>query len=222
MCFNAPVSLITGLTAIYLCGYLIYRNNSNDRIFGIAFLFVSFMQILEFLMWKDQDCNGLNQIATKIAFILLWSQPFMFSFATLWGKIWISKIIPILMTLLFSIPLIYSIYYVLSQTQKDNKYWCSRPGSGCHLIWNFFKNNQIPKFLNYDWKYFIGFISFLIVSPIWKGSLILSILVITCLYSVYMYGKTKEYGSIWCWITNFILLLIVYINRKNPDNIDKN
>ena len=74
MCINENISLIIFLVCSITCIYLFKRNYINDRWIAIAFFYIGLMQILEFIMWVDQECKGPNQIATDIAFwqTILW------------------------------------------------------------------------------------------------------------------------------------------------------
>ena len=136
MCINAPVSLITGLTSLGICTFLIYRNNPYDRFIGVTFIFVSLMQIIEFLMWIDQKCYFLNNIASKLAFILLWFQPLIFTVMSLFESTLIPKIFIGFLALFLSLPLVFSILFVLHQPNKS-KLWCTHPGPNCHYTGHF-------------------------------------------------------------------------------------
>ena len=62
MCINETVSFGTFTVCTLSCIYLFKRNNMNDRWISILFAYLGTMQLLEYLMWRDQECNGLNQI----------------------------------------------------------------------------------------------------------------------------------------------------------------
>ena len=119
MCINATVSLITGLTSLGICTFLIYRNNPYDRFIGVTFIFVSIMQIIEFLMWIDQKCYFLNNIASKLGFILLWFQPFIFTIMSLFESTLIPKIFIGFLALFLSLPFVFSILFIIQQPNKS-------------------------------------------------------------------------------------------------------
>ena len=77
MCINEKVSLVAFTICSLSCFYLFKMNNKNDRWIAIFFGFIGSMQFLEYLMWKDQECKGLNQTATDLAFINVLLQPFL-------------------------------------------------------------------------------------------------------------------------------------------------
>lgn len=221
MCINAPISLITGLTSLGICAFLIYRNNPYDRFIGITFIFVSLMQIVEFLMWIDQKCYFLNNIASKLGFILLWFQTFIFTVMSLFESTLIPKIFLGCLALFLSLPLVLSILFVLQQPNKS-KLWCTHPGPNCHLHWSFFKYyDSIPTFLKLNWRYWLAFIPIFIIRPFRKSLILGTILLLSLFYSLYTYGKSGEYGTIWCWVVNFILILFIFINKTSKKTNDE-
>ena len=75
MCLNSEISLIIFIFNVIICSFLYRRNNVNDRWVACIFGYVGSMQLLEYLMWIDQECSGLNQQATHVGFWLVISQP---------------------------------------------------------------------------------------------------------------------------------------------------
>ena len=65
MCVSKEVSLGAFIICTLTCFYLYKRNRVNDRWIAVMFGYFGTMQFLEYLMWKDQECTGLNQIATE-------------------------------------------------------------------------------------------------------------------------------------------------------------
>ena len=68
MCINAEVSISGFIVCSVTCLYLYKRNKLNDRWIAITFGYIGIIQLLEYLMWIDQECSGLNQIATDLSF----------------------------------------------------------------------------------------------------------------------------------------------------------
>ena len=67
MCFNEKISMnvfIFGiLCSLYLINRGIKKNNGNDKLYGILLILISFMQLIEYFLWKNQkSCNKINQI----------------------------------------------------------------------------------------------------------------------------------------------------------------
>ena len=75
MCITKEVSISTFLICTISCIYLYQRNNTNDRWVALLFGYIGIMQFLEYLMWCDQECKGLNQKTTIVAFYFVLFQP---------------------------------------------------------------------------------------------------------------------------------------------------
>ena len=69
MCISEGVSLATFTLCTACCAYLYVRNKGNDRWIALLFVYLGGMQFLEYLMWTDQKCTGLNQWSTNAGFI---------------------------------------------------------------------------------------------------------------------------------------------------------
>ena len=69
MCISGEVSISAFVFCSITCVYLYKRNRPNDRWIAIVFGYLGIMQLLEYFMWIDQECSGLNQIATDLGFI---------------------------------------------------------------------------------------------------------------------------------------------------------
>ena len=209
------------IISLGICTFLIYRNNSYDRFIGVTFIFVSLMQIVEFLMWIDQKCNFLNNISSKLGFILLWFQPLIFTVMSLLESTLIPKIFLGLLGLFLGLPLLLSILFVLKEPNKS-KLWCTRPGPNCHLRWSFFKHfDNIPSFIRLDWRYWLVFIPIFMIRPFRKSLILGTILLLSLFYTFFKYRKSGEYGTIWCWVVNFILILFIFINKTSKKYDEK-
>jgi hypothetical protein len=122
MCISAEVSISAFIFCSITCIYLYRRNKPNDRWIAIAFGYLGCMQLLEYLMWIDQECSGLNQIATDLGFIHNILQPLV---SLLVAYLMIKKLpkwiyIPFLIYIIYSLPKIWI-------SKKKNQ--CSKPCS---------------------------------------------------------------------------------------------
>ena len=140
MCITKEVSLSVFIICSLSCIYLYQRNLPNDRWVAILYGYIGIMQLLEYFMWKDQECSGLNQKATKIAFYILVFQPiisFLVAYIMTNGK---------LPNWLYMITMIYIIYVIskISFKDKDNK--CTKPCDGADfgLSWSFMMDPHEP------------------------------------------------------------------------------
>jgi hypothetical protein len=75
MCFSANLSLFAFITGI-IGSILVYTlGGPSNHIISIFLGFVSFMQLIEFFLWKHQKCNNYNKILSKIGMWLNHLQP---------------------------------------------------------------------------------------------------------------------------------------------------
>ena len=81
MCFDATTSAITfsatTLSAIYLYNRGYKTNNKNDKFFSLLVLLIGFMQLIEYFIWKNQNCNSMNHLFSILIIVLLTIQPIL-------------------------------------------------------------------------------------------------------------------------------------------------
>jgi hypothetical protein len=138
MCFNQTTSLtaftISLICFIYLLYYGIKKNNKYDIFAAIVTIVIGLMQLLEFFLWRSQNCSQTNHNLSLLIIVLLYLQ---------------CIIGPISATLLFSsikgnylsyfviaLCIIFSIitFYALKWLNKEHL--CSRPTkNSCRLAW---------------------------------------------------------------------------------------
>jgi len=137
MCISSEVSMIAFLYCSVTSIFLYQRNRPNDR--WIAFLagYLGTMQLLEYLMWSDQECSGLNQISTDLGFIHNILQPIVSLLVAylIIGKIPLWSYIPLIAYLIYSLPKIVS-------EKKQGQ--CSKPCSSekIGLSWAYTKTKE--------------------------------------------------------------------------------
>jgi hypothetical protein len=75
MCYNANVSLGT-----YIIGMIgsIYLYTLNYIPESILYTFVIQMQLIEYFLWKNQECKKTNEITTKLGIIINHLEPIAF------------------------------------------------------------------------------------------------------------------------------------------------
>ena len=132
MCISAEVSMIAFLTCSISCIYLYKRNRTNDRWIAMVFGYFGIMQLLEYLMWMDQECSGLNQLATHYSLIHVVLQPVI---SLLVAYLMIKKV-PNWSYLLLLLYLVISLPKILAAKEENQ---CSKPchGSDIGLTWDY-------------------------------------------------------------------------------------
>ena len=215
MCFNLEVSVATFVVSIVCCLALFVRDNVNDRFIALYCGFVAFMQLLEALMWLDQQCTGLNEWATRVAKWHNALQPVVgtmiaYAFATP-----NEAKQPTMLTILLT----FAIYaYTALPTILKNYIVCSRPcgGNSGGLKWSytggrewflFFVACNVPLLAIRDGRRFayIGMSS----AATFVGAILAHM---RC-----PRGESNlTAGSIWCLLVNTIPIAALFVNRT-PD-----
>ena len=82
MCFSKELSITSflfgmiGSIILLLFGKNTYK--SSNMVIGIMFIFVSFMQLIEYMIWSDMECKkGLNKFASYIGPLFNYLQPLL-------------------------------------------------------------------------------------------------------------------------------------------------
>ena len=74
MCYSETTSAIT-FTISFICFiYLITRKNSFDIYSGWLTIFIGLMQLVEFFLWRNQECNEINRMFSLCIIIVLYLQ----------------------------------------------------------------------------------------------------------------------------------------------------
>lgn len=76
MCWSFEASVGAALIGLPPLAYLWYRNWKYDRAFAFFMTVIISMQIIEAILWKNQECNKANDIASKVAIIQNFLQPY--------------------------------------------------------------------------------------------------------------------------------------------------
>jgi hypothetical protein len=72
MCYNANVSLISYIIGMIGNVYLYRLNYIPESIF---YTFVIQMQLIEYFLWKNQECKKTNEIVTKLGILINHLEP---------------------------------------------------------------------------------------------------------------------------------------------------
>jgi len=205
MCFSEEVSLSTFFIGT-IFGYLAYTiGRPMDKITGFYLFYVSLMQGIEYLLWRNQKCDLLNINITRLGVLLNNTQPFALAFAIYAFNKNLSKnsLYFILGALLcYScalIPYLYHVYESNICTLKGTK--------DDHLNWKWI--NMKYTGLNYKFYFLSVTISFLFGLPKYNYFCIF------LLYFTYYTSKIfypNSTGSLWCFYTAFMPLVYYLFN----------
>jgi hypothetical protein len=138
MCYNQTTSLVAFSISVICFVYLLYygftNNNKYDIFAGVVIILIGSMQLIEYFLWRSQDCSITNHNLSLAIIVLLYAQcvigPLvaMNLFSTIKGN-YLSYFI-IFMCIIFTV----ITYYTLKWLNKQKL--CSRPShNSCRLVW---------------------------------------------------------------------------------------
>jgi hypothetical protein len=216
MCLSEGVSLFVFILCSLTCVYLYQRNRVNDRWIAILFGYIGTIQLLEYFMWKDQECSGLNQQSSRIAFYIVMLQPIvslLVAYHFTKGKI------PIWLYMINIIYVIFIIYVIPISYSKLEDYPCTKPCDGSQIGLNWAPVVSAVPAPTLLWIiFFIALISPLLLMKK-NGRLFFIINLIIWLLS----GIIGSYrcqgivnipsGSLWCMMAFMGPFIAVFINK---------
>lgn len=189
MCHSLDASLGALVIGWIGCILLFLSGSSINRNVSLMLAYVISMQLIEALMWMDQKCNGLNQIASKIGFLQNIGQPIVI-FIALLPFLSKDKTIPKSMLCIYILALI--IFIIRNFTSmKNDKFWCTKAGNG-GLQWNWSGKQDM-----FIWITFVASVAAtMFYSKMSKFTSFATFA--TLLASYFRYGSSKAVGSWWC------------------------
>lgn len=205
MCFNKEASLKSFGLGIFGSIALIVFGRKDLKSFNVAagllFMFLSLMQLIEFMIWSDIDCStGLNKTAGIIGPILHNLQPVIVYIIALliYKSVSISSYlyVPYLLNILY---VCYFAYWYIGYLKEEN--FCSTVNEENHLTW-VWKNAYFNYFMYNALFIIIGFLCF--NTPLGIFTLIL-------IYFMYFLVNLKydKNSEIWCYaITGIPIILL--------------
>ena len=197
MCWSAEVSFASFVAGCLVCLCVWYLEPYQPiRLLTLLWIFILFMQVVEGLIWLDQDCTGLNQLATRIGTALNILQPVaayaLFMSYQLDGVTHKQK-------LAASTIIIAYTCFMLTRLYRAPLPDCTKPLTNCsHLnlhVWE----------ISYSGKVYV--ITLLSMILLLVRPLSLSLFVTVCvaaalLASRWLYGCGQ--ASMWCWLVVFL------------------
>jgi len=206
MCISEEVSMGAFIVCMIACIYLYKRDKGNDKWIAILFGYLGTMQFLEFLMWRDQGCTGLNQWATNVGFIHNILQPIV-SIAIAYYFVG---------TLPWYVYVCFALYVFTSLPQinamkKPNQ--CSLPCKGSDgLSWKYTNT----KYNTYVWAIFCIALMAPITTMKGDGHIYAGLVVATYILSHFISvsrcpkSVSPPNGSWWCLMASVIPLYTVF------------
>ena len=183
MCWNADVSMKS-----FIIGLIAIVAGAAAGISTPLLLFYSTivcMQLVEYVVWKNINDKNVIFNASIAAIFLLWLQP-IFAMLTMTNYKMISIIAYCIIGLLYQLHDKWDLSQLKMYSGKDS-----------HLVWKWLEGNRGL------WIYFI-----FLLTPVFfmVSKEMIALILLTLFASLYGYYTTNTWGSMWCWLTNGIVV----------------
>lgn len=191
MCWNESVSLNTFIFSTFVVIFS-YFNKILDIYQCLLLFSISFMQLIEFFIWRNINNTRKNKFYSEIAKLVLVSQP-VFSLLTIQNK-----------SIKYATVVLYIVGFFVNKaffTKKNIKYKKTTIGKNGHLRWNWMTTKPI--------LVVIYLVCLLVPILFWKKSFIFVVFSATLIASLILFRKDGTWGSLWCWASNFIALYLI-------------
>jgi len=231
MCFDANTSLATFSISFLSAAYLYNKNNKLDKFLAVATILIGLMQLLEFFIWKNQQCSQINHMLSLLIIVLLTMQPIL-------GLNYYNKLFNRFNKKAVALYSLASLLFTGYNIGKLNKYsLCSKPTSkSCRLNWDAFtKINYSNKLIPMTFFIFYFVPQLLIGLSLYKNNkndmlkrpftftFLPATFITTLLYVCYTQNifhevafdpyiyleNTDVWGTMWCFMSVFLGLLAI-------------
>lgn len=205
MCISANVSISTFIISIISSITLIYygdkRFSTENTIIGLFFIYIAFVQILEYFMWSDIDGKrGTNQVASLILPIYVYLEPLVLYNL----QLWIYNIsISLFALTVESLYIIYTCIQYYNYIIGETKHLITQPDKNKTLNWLWFSNNYFNVFI-YFAIFTVSVFSFMPLN--------ISLLLFIIGYGFFITSKLhikEHYGSFYCFVSAFSPILFL-------------
>jgi hypothetical protein len=189
MCWSAEVSLNTFIFAI-ISFCIVVSFNRYPMINAFIALSISLMQLYEYFVWKNIHDKKIIQNLSYFGPLIILLQVLLINYAFLRDN---ERNIGIILIIIIAIICIIYNY-------KNNKF-DMEVGENKHLIWHW---ADLPPIL-------LLLICFFYLYPLTTKQNIIPFIygLITLLISLYYYYKYKTWGTMWCYFSNIIWIVLI-------------
>jgi hypothetical protein len=216
MCISLRWSITTYIIGLLGSFYLMTLKDKSCWYIGILFSYIIQMQLLEAIMWYNQDCkkNRINQIISKVSFFYILLQPFVANIVAYYITKNVGILIALIPFILLTIRHVYNFY----PKEKD---LCTQPGNNGHLNWKWLNvgvrtNDNGDQFYGFVWCLTILFPIFWMWGVGNPLTLLVTFLylIMTFLYTFFkLWYEMKTGSSLWCilqFMTPYVAILVNY------------
>jgi hypothetical protein len=248
MCISARASVISFITNLFSCLALVKFGNANLRFYNYIIatflIFVSLMQLVDFGIWIDLDCEkGYNKLASAAGVILIFLQPLVIVMAysyfknTKIGEEFYSKNIESkegswydhinlgadgfnslkIANIIYAVFLVISLGIFFKKALTTNpELLCTTP-IGNNLRWKWFASG-ILLFTVFQYFYHIVALNVLAINP-WSNYIKIALFVFYGMFFGTLIVKKYRISEIWCYLINFSALTLLIIQKIFPKQL---
>lgn len=215
MCWSLEVSLASFIVGNISNIMLWFRNYNLDRPSALIMAYVISMQLCEALMWYDKTCGkNINKYASKIAHIIVITEPLMLGLIFLWFGKYHKKNVDLVKIIIGLCVVSVIIYLYYMWDHMTDQFFCSKPSGEHNLEWGWSGGDNIGNiYLDYIfWNLYILsmlLLCFLIESKRFKYFFTIYV-GLTFAISRYIYKDTKSFGSWWCLQAVLMPILLLF------------
>lgn len=198
MCFNSNASAVSFITGMTCSVVLLYYNVP----LAIFYMFVSLMQLYDFIFWNNLEKNTINHTTTKIAMISNNIQPIVLAIATYVFK---KKLGPISLALTVLYTLIVIPY--TAYNWNNVQYTLVSKKSYPSLYWEWLQQRHGAIVYSI---YLITTSCIFLENFAFPVNILVTILFyMTYVISYLTYYKTSSIGRMWCYFAGFVPLFVM-------------
>jgi hypothetical protein len=222
MCYSAKDSII-GFVSCVLGAILLlrigYKHHLNDyKLAGIFFLFISLMQLFDYLFWTNPEATDKNKLYTKLAVIANHLQPivliglaYIFD-SKLSQRSWMFISLYILFTIPYTLKSFKEAPYTLAVDCSTDT--CNGHSKIVQWNWNHLDNANVVYGLFL--ACFVSIFYDAMQSNSMKWMMIL-LSVSSLAFTSFKYKLSRNEGRMWCYVAAFMPWVVIgnyYFNQK--------
>jgi hypothetical protein len=201
MCWNKDISINTFIFACLALAFIYFSNTYtkyktpvfDNKLSYLCLLLIVSIQLLEYFIWKNLNNKPMNQLLSKIGLLIIVLQ--------VYSIILLVENKTYRYGLLFSF-LLFNLYvYLFKRNQITYKTTVAKNG---HLAWEWLK---FDKFV-----IIIGLLFYLVPALFMKPIQYFNIFILSIFLTLsFLWSKNEPtFGSLWCWLSNTLLLIIIF------------
>lgn len=204
MCISKGASL-RAVLLVLLSSYVLLQNKEHqnqNKVLAYFFIFITMIQAIDYMIWRDLECQNTNIIAGYLGPILLNIQPvvlFMLCQKYLQNGIFNYNF-------MFAINLIYAIYVFIKYNDYLNSGTICTGIGAVNLDWSW---NIYFSAIFYNVLMILNFVNFSKNKYISAAFIIAYIMLAMIMLDKQYSGK----GEIWCYYATYILAIIFMLQK---------